>query len=237
MAPELSVTFSQPMIALTSQDDAAKTVPVKLNPQPPGKWRWVGTKTLLFQPEVRFPMATTYVVTVPAGTRAANGNILANEKSWAFTTPPLTVKTSYPTAGSTQPRDALMFMEFDQRIDPGAVLRALRVSAGSRILNTRLATDEEVKQAIARDPNVKAALSQVVSDQWMAFRVPRRRDNSSSRRPKPRRCITPKPSAGARPIECESSEPRITRIESGSNPFNPRPITCRIRGLVVNNLP
>src|ERR1044072_178995 len=64
MAPELSVTFSQPMITLTSQDEAAQTVPVRLNPQPPGKWRWVGTKTLLFQPEVRFPMATTFVVTV-----------------------------------------------------------------------------------------------------------------------------------------------------------------------------
>jgi alpha-2-macroglobulin len=171
IAPELSVTFSQPMIALTSQDEAVKTVPVKLNPQPPGKWHWVGTKTLLFQPDVRFPMATTYVVTVPAGTRAANGGTLANEKSWTFTTPPLTVKTTYPTADSTQPRDALMFMEFDQRIDPGAVLRAIRVNAGNRNLKTRLATDEEVKQAIARDPKVKAALSQAVSDRWIAFRA------------------------------------------------------------------
>ncbi len=171
MAPELSVTFSQPMIALTSMEEAARTVPVKLNPQPPGKWRWVGTKTLLFQPEVRFPMATTFAVTVPAGTRAANGSTLANEKSWSFTTPPLTVKTSFPSADSTQPRDALMFMEFDQRIDPDAVLRAVRVNAGNRILKTRLATDEEIKQAIARDSQVKATLDQAVSNRWIAFRA------------------------------------------------------------------
>ncbi|HEU4872138.1 MAG TPA: Ig-like domain-containing protein, partial [Pyrinomonadaceae bacterium] len=171
MAPELSVTFSQPMIALTSMEEAARTVPLKLNPQPPGKWRWVGTKTLLFQPEVRFPMATTFVVTVPAGTRAANGSTLANEKAWSFTTPPLTVKTSFPSADSTQPRDALMFMEFDQRIDPDAVSRAVRVNAGNRILKTRLATDEEIKQAIARDSQVKATLDQAVSNRWIAFRA------------------------------------------------------------------
>ena len=54
LAPELSVTFSQPMIAVTSQTDAAATTPVKLTPQPPGRWRWIGTRTILFDPEVRF---------------------------------------------------------------------------------------------------------------------------------------------------------------------------------------
>src|SRR5262249_28017537 len=56
IAPHLSITFSQPMVAVTSnQDLAASEVPVKLTPQPPGKWRWVGTKTLLFEPQNRFP--------------------------------------------------------------------------------------------------------------------------------------------------------------------------------------
>src|SRR5262249_12841912 len=58
LAPHLTVTFSQPMVAVTSVEDlAARTVPVKLSPQPPGKWRWIGTKTVLFEPEHRFPMA------------------------------------------------------------------------------------------------------------------------------------------------------------------------------------
>ena len=39
LAPELSVTFSQPMVAVTSQSDAAATTPVKLTPTPKGKWR------------------------------------------------------------------------------------------------------------------------------------------------------------------------------------------------------
>ena len=37
LAPELSVTFSQPMVAVTSQADAAAVAPVKLTPQPAGQ--------------------------------------------------------------------------------------------------------------------------------------------------------------------------------------------------------
>jgi uncharacterized protein YfaS (alpha-2-macroglobulin family) len=162
IAPELSITFSHPMVALTSQDEAATNLPVKLNPQPSGKWRWPGTKTLVFAPEGRFPMATTYVVTIPAGTRAANGSTLPVEKSWSFTTPPPSVKSSYPSKDGTHPRDALMFIEFDQRIDPAAALRAVRVSSGERILQTRLATADEIKQA---------ALHEAINDKWLAFRA------------------------------------------------------------------
>lgn len=171
MAPELSITFSQPMVELTSQDEATINVPVKLNPQPPGKWRWLGTRTLVFTPVDRFPMATTYVVTIPAGTRAANGSALASEKSWGFTTPPLSVKASYPSKDGVHTRDGLMFLEFDQRIDPAAVLPAVRVSSGERILKTRLATADEVKQAIAQDQSGTAVLSQAVNDRWLAFRA------------------------------------------------------------------
>ncbi|HKR22479.1 MAG TPA: Ig-like domain-containing protein, partial [Pyrinomonadaceae bacterium] len=171
LAPDLTVTFSQPMVPLTSQEEAATNVPVKLTPQPPGKWRWLGTQTLTFQPEIRFPMATTYTVTVPAGTRAANGGTLATEKSWSFTTSPLTVKTSYPAKDSTQPRDSLMFIEFDQRIDPASVLRSIRVTGGNRILKTRLATSDEVKQAMAQDWNATAALREAAKDRSIAFRA------------------------------------------------------------------
>jgi hypothetical protein len=72
LAPALSITFSQPMVAVGSQDEAAAHVPVKLSPQPEGKWRWLGAQTLVFEPAAeggRFPMATRYTVNVPAGTR------------------------------------------------------------------------------------------------------------------------------------------------------------------------
>jgi uncharacterized protein YfaS (alpha-2-macroglobulin family) len=167
LAPQLSVTFSQPMIAVSSQEEAATNVPVKLSPQPPGKWRWVGTKTLLFEPAGRFPMATRYSVTVPAGTRSANGGTLATSKTWDFTTPPPTAKNTYPAGDSTQPRDALMFVEFDQRIDPSSVLKTIKLRAGRVEIKTRLATRAEIES----DDDVRKLSAAAQKDRWLAFRA------------------------------------------------------------------
>ncbi len=101
LAPTLSITFSQPMVAVSSQEEAASHVPVTLSPQPSGKWRWLGSQTLLFQPDAeggRLPMATSYTVTIPAGTKSALGNTLRETKTFNFATPPPTLKSSYPGA-------------------------------------------------------------------------------------------------------------------------------------------
>ncbi|MCU1288108.1 MAG: hypothetical protein JWN60_337, partial [Acidobacteria bacterium] len=118
LAPDLNVTFSQPMVAVTSQEDAAQTVPVQLTPQVEGKWRWLGTKTLMFDATKRFPMATKYAARVPAGTKSANGQTLNKEFIWTFTTPPPKVEKMIPSADQTTRRDALMFVSFDQEINP-----------------------------------------------------------------------------------------------------------------------
>ena len=63
-ATDLSVTFSAPMIALLSQTEAAQTVPVKLLPEVKGRWRWLGTRTLIFDAAPRLPMATRFSATI-----------------------------------------------------------------------------------------------------------------------------------------------------------------------------
>jgi uncharacterized protein YfaS (alpha-2-macroglobulin family) len=167
LAPQLSVTFSQPMVAVTSLDElAAGDVPVRLSPQPPGKWRWVGTKTLLFVPDGRFPMATQYTVTVPAGTRSANGGALQLQKSWSFATPAPVAKRMWPT-DEPQRRDVIMFVSFDQLIDPARVLQTIRVNAGGRDLKIRLATEAE----IAADETVRRLASTEEKGRWLAFRA------------------------------------------------------------------
>ena len=55
LAPDLNVTFSQPMVAVTSQEQAAQYAPVELSPQVEGRWRWLGTKTLMFDTTQAFP--------------------------------------------------------------------------------------------------------------------------------------------------------------------------------------
>ena len=167
LAAQLSVTFSRPMVALTSHTDAvAANIPVRITPQPRGKWRWVGTKTLLFEPDGRFPMATRYSVEVPAGTASATGTLLRASKAWSFTTPPPQVKSSYPTEGPHR-RDPVMFVEFDQRVDPAAVLASIQVRSGTTRWAARLATREE----IMADPTVSRLAAAAQPDRWVAFRV------------------------------------------------------------------
>ena len=166
-APYLSVTFNQPMVALTSHADlATQEVPVRLTPLPPGNWRWVGTKTLLFEPTIRFPMATHYTVTVPAGVQSAVGGKLASTVSWTFTTPPPKLTASYPS-NAPQRRDVLMFAAFDQRITPDAVLPKVHVVSAQGEHAVRLATAEE----IAADPAVKQMAAQAGAGRWLAFRA------------------------------------------------------------------
>jgi hypothetical protein len=167
IAPNLSVTFSQPMVAVTSnQDLAAAQIPAKLTPQPSGKWRWIGTKTLLFEPASRFPMATNYTVEIPAGTKSATGGSLAAAKRWTFSTPPLQMKTSFPTGGPHS-TDPLFFIEFDQRINADALLRKISLRPGNATHRLRLATAKEIEA----DDNVRRMSGAANKDYWIAFRA------------------------------------------------------------------
>ena len=143
LAPDLNVTFSQPMVAVTSQEEAANVVPVQLSPVPQGKWRWLGTKTIMFDTDKRFPMATKFTATVPAGTKSVNGQTLEKAVTWTFTTPPPKVQTMIPQNQVTR-RNALMFISFDQEINPEAVIKTIAVFGGGKSIPIRLATQEEI---------------------------------------------------------------------------------------------
>ncbi|HEY4238719.1 MAG TPA: DUF6049 family protein [Kofleriaceae bacterium] len=147
LAPELSVTFNQPMVPVTGQDDAATTLPVQLSPQPKGQWRWIGTRTILFDPAIRFPQATTYRVTIPAGTKSIGGGALAKATAFSFETPAATLVTHWP-GGGTQPLDVPMFLRFDQRVDAAAVMAKLRLTGAGKTFALRALTTAE----LAADP-------------------------------------------------------------------------------------
>jgi len=166
LAPDLNVTFSQPMIAVTSQEQASQYSPVELTPQVEGRWRWLGTKTLMFDTTKRFPMATKFTVRVPSGTKSANGQVLSKDVAWTFTTPPPKVEQMFPQ-GQIVRRNALMFISFDQAINPDAVLRTTTVSAGGRKLQTRLATQAEIDA----DSSISYYAKQAQPKRWMVLRA------------------------------------------------------------------
>ncbi|MEA2176394.1 MAG: alpha-2-macroglobulin, partial [Blastocatellia bacterium] len=174
LAPALSLTFSQPMIDIASQEEAAARIPVTLTPQPEGRWRWLDTQTLIFQPEMeggRMPMATYYTVTIPAGTKSALGNALRKAAAFTFATPPPTLQRSYPGTDSTgaegQPRDALVFLEFDQRINAARVLEGIKFQPAVKGLRLRLASTEE----IAADKSIKELVKESPAGRWLVFRA------------------------------------------------------------------
>lgn len=170
LAPELTVTFSQPMVAVTSQGDASAVQPVKLVPQPAGKWRWLGTRTIVFDPQGRFPQATTYRVEVPAGIQSASGNRLRAATSFSFETPPASVVESYPGSGP-QRLDTPMFVRFDQRVDPQAVLATIKVSADGKAVGLRLLDAAEVAKHKVVSGLVEQAKQQEHEGRWVAFRA------------------------------------------------------------------
>lgn len=166
LAPDLNVTFSQPMVAVTSQEQAAQLTPVELSPSVEGKWRWLGTKTLMFDTTKRFPMATRFTARVPAGTKSANGQTLAKDVAWTFATPPPKIETQIPNGQITK-RDAIIFVSFDQEINPEAVLRTTKVTAGGKVLPIRLATQQEIDG----DGSIAYYAKQAQPKRWLAFRA------------------------------------------------------------------
>ena len=172
LAPELTVTFSQPMVAVTSQDDAASVRPVKLTPQPPGTWRWIGTRTIVFDPTVRFPQATTYRVEIPTGTKGLSGATIKEPATFSFETPPLKIVTSYPYEGSPQRLDVPMFLTFDQKIDPKAVLAKIEVRVnGTAVRGLRLLDAAEIEKDRTLRDRVATAKANEQDSRWIGFRT------------------------------------------------------------------
>jgi len=178
IAPHLSVTFSQPMVAITSVDDLVRTpVPITIQPLPAGQWRWAGTQTAVFQPAKRFPMATEYQVEVPAGIRSATGHTLDQPVKWTFSTPTVKLAEHWPTGGPTK-LDPILFVSFDQKVDPASVLATISVRAHGETLPVRLVEGDE----LSTDKTVARMWEKAQEGQRIAFRTlhPLPKDSSIS---------------------------------------------------------
>jgi len=178
IASHLSITFSQPMVELdTVRSLAAGSIPVKLEPRPQGAWRWVGTKTLLFEPRPfatkdgetpkgRFPMATSYTVAVAAGPPTTVGGRLEKGVRWSFATPAPRVVRSHPPSNAPQPLQPVVVLGFDQRIDAKTMLESVVLRAGGQRHGVHLASDAE----IGADADARRLLAELEKDRVVALR-------------------------------------------------------------------
>ncbi|MCA9706689.1 MAG: hypothetical protein KDK70_12630 [Myxococcales bacterium] len=102
---------------------------------------------------------------MPKGTRSALGTTLGKAQRWSFTTPTPTLVTSYPHDQPTR-RQPLVFVAFDQRVDPKAVAPTITLRTRKKKgLPVRLARPEE----IAADDTVQQLAAQAEDGRWVAF--------------------------------------------------------------------
>ncbi len=163
VAPRVSVTFNNPMVAVTSHDTLKKDlIPVKVTPEVEGTWRWVGTKTVFFEPTGRVPMATSFEVEVPAGTKDSLGNALSKAVQWKFQTPPVQLKGSQPRGTNIKLRPTII-AQFNQRIDAAKVLSKARVTAGGKPVAVSMLSDAELAE-------LPLSKNKDMVGRWIAFR-------------------------------------------------------------------
>jgi len=129
----VTVTFNQAMVPVTSLSLLGQQqVPLTIQPSVPGRYRWLGTRTLTFEPQGRMPLGTRYVAEVPAGVRGESGKMLEKPLRWEFSTPLPALESALPSRHSTQvkPDTALAFL-FNQKIKGERLLRHLKLGARS----------------------------------------------------------------------------------------------------------
>ena len=147
-APRLSISFNQPMIAVSdpSSDEQGDPLGIKIEPRPEGKWRWLGTQTLIFEAKgAEFPRATEYKVTVPAGIADVNGSKLEAAVTQTFTLPRPRVEQFHPTSSGLD-LDPLIYFVFDQPVDPDKTLPLIHLKQGSQeVTLDRLTAAEAAK--------------------------------------------------------------------------------------------
>ena len=171
LAPFLNVTFNQPMVPLTDLTSLSEAdVPVNLTPDLPGTWQWISPQTLRFEFDSeavdRLPMATEFVAEIPAGTTSATGNELAETIRWTLSTPPVQLVNSYPPQYQAQPLEPIIFIAFDQLIEPTAVLPTIQLTADGDTQAIRLATAAEIEA----DDQVSRLAESAREGYWLALR-------------------------------------------------------------------
>lgn len=144
LAPGVSITFSQPMVPVSGHDDLKqKPLPIRMEPEVEGTWRWVGTQTLIFDSETRLPMATRYTMTIPQGTQSETGGRLEEAFQWQFSTAPVEPVAIWPRQNSVLGLEPVFLMRFNQAISREAMLDSVALIVDGGAVGLRLVDKAE----------------------------------------------------------------------------------------------
>ncbi len=153
------IRFDEAMVPVAQVGAVAKP-PAAIAPVVPGTWRWVDTRVLTFTAaSARLPAATAFVVTVPPGARALSGATLGEEAKATFSTPPVAIAGTFPSA--TLRPDSPVVIQFNQAIDPARVLPLLRITSGKARLAFHTISLADAEALWRKNPSLGLATTRV----------------------------------------------------------------------------
>ncbi|MGA7617739.1 MAG: MG2 domain-containing protein [Thermoanaerobaculia bacterium] len=125
-AREISVIFSEPMVALGKIPKNVAPPWFVVDPKIEGSFRWSGTDTLIFTPAHALPFATRYTVAIGTGAESLRGTTLSSPYSFSFTTPSVRLLDTRWYREPGRP-DAPIYvaLRFNQAVDPHRLLSHL----------------------------------------------------------------------------------------------------------------
>src|SRR3989339_498356 len=114
---KIVIHFSQPMVPLTVLESTKQSDLVTITPQIEGYYKWVNSRTLVFQASADLTFATTYKVTVRAGRESLLGFALLKDFEFSFGTPRPDMVTTDPAAGAFDvSRKQVIGVSFNQAV-------------------------------------------------------------------------------------------------------------------------
>ncbi|HEY9773888.1 MAG TPA: hypothetical protein V6C81_08780 [Planktothrix sp.] len=134
------MTFSLPMVShRTTLLSSVASVPVRIQPQPAGRWHWLDEKSLVFEPAGgRLPYATFFRGSVSADASAINGCKIAHGVDWNFATdrPEISGQNCYASGQAFS-------LYFNQPVSPRSILAHSHLRVGAKTYACRPATSAE----------------------------------------------------------------------------------------------
>ncbi|MGN6109822.1 MAG: MG2 domain-containing protein, partial [Kofleriaceae bacterium] len=156
---EVQIRFSEPMVPVAALGEVAAP-PAEIAPSVAGTWRWVDTRLLSFRSEAPgLPRSTSYVVRVPAGTKALTGATLPKIAEARFTVSSVSLLGAFPHAPLRS--DSAIALAFDQRVDPAHIAKMVRISRrGGAPVPFHVIGPDEARARWQRNPSLdKSALT------------------------------------------------------------------------------
>jgi alpha-2-macroglobulin len=134
--PAVTVLFNRAMRDAEAPETAG--VPVihivtKAGEPVAGTWRFLGTHGVLFAPDRPLPGSTQFAVTVAAGARSLEGEVLRADYPFEFSTPRPVIDAVEPPDGSNDLRpDSALSLQWNQPMAPAEAQRAVHLFARAK---------------------------------------------------------------------------------------------------------